>query len=71
MAVKQLANLGKTRLLFILIYLLQIINAVFLQLPQDISVEEARILLMVKLFKTGKLSIGQAADLAGYSKPTF
>ncbi|WP_034935688.1 UPF0175 family protein [Gloeocapsa sp. PCC 73106] len=35
------------------------------------SVEEARLLLMVKLFETGKLTVGQAAELAGYSKPTF
>ncbi len=46
-------------------------NALEVQLPQDIPVEEARLLLMVKLFETGKLSVGQAADLAGYSKPTF
>ncbi|MEL6440357.1 MAG: UPF0175 family protein [Cyanobacteria bacterium J06621_8] len=46
-------------------------NALEVQLPQDISVEEARLLLMVKLFETGKLSVGQAADLAGYSKSTF
>lgn len=30
-----------------------------------------RLLLMVKLFETGKLTVGQAAELAGYSKPTF
>ena len=46
-------------------------NALEVQLPQDIPVEEARLLLMVKLFEMGKLSLGQAADLAGYSKPTF
>ena len=46
-------------------------NVLEIQLPQDILVEEARLLLMVKLFETGKLSVGQAADLAGYSKPTF
>jgi hypothetical protein len=26
---------------------------------------------MVKLFETGKLTVGQAAELAGYSKTTF
>ena len=26
---------------------------------------------MVKLFKTGKLTVGRAAELAGYSKTTF
>jgi len=33
--------------------------------------DEAQLLLAVKLFETGKLSIGQAAKLAGYSKRTF
>lgn len=46
-------------------------NALQIQLPPEISIEEARLLLMVKLFETGKLSLGQAADLSGYSKPTF
>jgi predicted HTH domain antitoxin len=46
-------------------------NALTVQLPPDISVEEARLLLMVKLFETGKLTLGQAAKLAGYSKSTF
>ena len=39
--------------------------------PQDIPVEEARMLLMVKLFEIGKNSIGQEADLAGSSKSIF
>ena len=46
-------------------------NALTVQLPLDIPVEEARFLLMVKLFETGRLTLGQAAKLAGYSKPTF
>ena len=46
-------------------------NALQIELPPDISVEEARLLLMVKLFETGKLSVGQAAKMAGYSKATF
>jgi predicted HTH domain antitoxin len=46
-------------------------NALQVQLPPDIPVEEARLLLMIKLFETGRLSLGQAAKLAGYSKPTF
>lgn len=40
-------------------------------LPPEVPVEEARLLLMVKLFETGRLSLGQAARLAGYSKRTF
>lgn len=46
-------------------------NTLEVQLPPNISVEEARLLLMMKLFETGKLTVGQAAELAGYSKPTF
>ncbi len=37
-----------------------------IQLPQEIPVEEARLLLMAKLFETGKLSLGQASKLAGW-----
>ena len=47
------------------------INALEVQISPDIPVEEARLLLMVKLFEIGKLTIGQPASLAGYSKPTF
>jgi len=40
-------------------------------LPPEVPVEEARVLLMAKLFETGRLSLGQAASLAGYSKRAF
>lgn len=43
-------------------------SEVKLELPPEVPVEEARLLLMVKLFETGRLSLGQAARLAGYSK---
>jgi predicted HTH domain antitoxin len=42
-----------------------------LSLPNSISESEAKMLLAVKLFETGKLSIGQAAELAGYSYRAF
>ncbi len=42
-----------------------------IELPPEVSVEEARVLLMAKLFETGRLSLGQAASLAGYSKRAF
>lgn len=42
-----------------------------IELPLYISTDEARLLLAVKLFETGKLSLVKAASLAGYSKPTF
>ncbi len=41
------------------------------QLPPEVPVEEARLLLMAQLYEKGRLSLGQAASLAGYSKPTF
>jgi predicted HTH domain antitoxin len=40
-------------------------------LPPEVPVEEARLMLMVKLYETGRLSLGQAAGLAGYSVQTF
>lgn len=46
-------------------------NELKVELPPNISTDEARLLLTVKLFETGKLSLGQAAKLAGYSKRTF
>lgn len=46
-------------------------NELKVQLPANVSLDEAQLLLAVKLFETGKLSIGQAAKLAGYSKRTF
>ncbi len=46
-------------------------NQLTVQLPSNIEVEEPRLLLSAKLFETGKLSLGQAAKLAGYSQPTF
>lgn len=48
-----------------------IMNELKIELPPNISTSEARLLLTIKLFETGKLSLGQAAKLAGYSKRTF
>ena len=42
-----------------------------IELPSEVPVEEARLLLMAKLFETGRLSLGQAAAGAGYSKRAF
>lgn len=41
------------------------------ELPPEVPVEEARLLLTSKLFETGRLSLGQAARMAGYSKKAF
>jgi predicted HTH domain antitoxin len=46
-------------------------SQLLIDLPPEISVEEAKLLLVTKLFEIGKLSLGQAANLAGYSKRTF
>jgi predicted HTH domain antitoxin len=37
----------------------------------DLTEKEAAIVLAAQLYETGKLSLGQAAKLAGYSKRTF
>ncbi len=42
-----------------------------LELPSDIRPDEATLLLATKLWETGRLSLGQAADLAGFSKRAF
>lgn len=47
------------------------LNELRVTLPPEVSVEEARLLLVVKLFETGRLSLGQAASLSGHSKRAF
>ncbi|RZK30130.1 MAG: UPF0175 family protein [Hymenobacter sp.] len=44
-----------------------------LQIPDTLALEpkEAAMLLATRLYERGKLSLGQAAELAGYSKRTF
>jgi predicted HTH domain antitoxin len=42
-----------------------------IDIPVDITLQEARFLLSAKLFEIGRLSLGQAAELSAYSKPTF
>ena len=44
-----------------------------IQIPDslDLNDQEAAMLLATKLYEQGKLSLGQAAELAGYSKSTF
>jgi predicted HTH domain antitoxin len=40
-------------------------------LPPEVPIAEAKLLLTAKLYETGRLSLGQAARLAGYSKRAF
>ena len=44
-----------------------------LHLPDslDLTAKEVTMLLATRLYEQGKLSLGQAAELAGYSKRTF
>ncbi len=41
------------------------------QIPDNVDEQEAKMLLAAKLYEKGSLSLGQASDLAGYSKRTF
>ena len=46
-------------------------SQLIVDLPPEVPVEEARLLLTMKLFETGRLSLGQAANMAGHSKRAF
>ncbi len=42
-----------------------------IDLPSTLTTEEAKTLLAVKLYEVGKISLGQAAKMAGFSKRAF
>lgn len=42
-----------------------------LELPSNLSKDEVQTFLAVKLYEAERVSLGQAAKLAGYSKRTF
>lgn len=42
-----------------------------LDLPSNLSKDEVQTLLAIKLFEMGRVSLGQAARLASYSKRAF
>ena len=42
-----------------------------LQIPDNLDERKAKTILAAKLYEKGSLSLGQAAELAGYSKRTF
>ena len=46
-------------------------NTLTVELPFDLDPEEARLLLSIKLFEEGKVSLGYAAEMARYTKRTF
>lgn len=42
-----------------------------LQIPDTVDESEAKTMLAAKLYEKGSLSLGQAAELAGYTKRAF
>lgn len=42
-----------------------------IELPTTTTKDEAKLLLAVKLYEVGKITLGQAAKIAGYSKRAF
>jgi predicted HTH domain antitoxin len=46
-------------------------KTLILQIPDSLDEREAKTLLAAKLYEKGALSLGQAAEMAGYSKRTF
>ena len=42
-----------------------------IELPVNLSTEEVKVLLAIKLYETERVSLGQAAKLAGFSKRAF
>jgi predicted HTH domain antitoxin len=46
-------------------------NVLEVELPPNLSEDEAKLLLAVKLYEVRKASLGQAAKLAGFSKRAF
>jgi predicted HTH domain antitoxin len=47
------------------------VSQLSIAIPSSVTEEEAKLYLALKLFEIGRLSAGQAAELAGYSKRTF
>ena len=41
------------------------------ELPSGLSGDEAKTFLAIKLYEVGKVSLGQAAKMAGHSRRTF
>ncbi len=45
--------------------------SIALNLPEEITANEAQVLLAIKLLEMHRISVGTAAELAGYTKPAF
>ncbi len=48
-------------------------KTIILEIPESVNLDaqEAKNMLAARLYENGTLSLGQAAELAGYSKRTF
>lgn len=46
-------------------------NTLTVELPYDLDPEEARLLLSMKRFEEGQVSLGKAAEMAGYSTRAY
>lgn len=46
-------------------------TALTVELPENVSREEAQLALAVRLFQQGKVTLGQAAAMAGQTKRRF
>jgi predicted HTH domain antitoxin len=46
-------------------------NVLEVDLPPNLSEDEAKLFLAIKLYEVGKASLGQAAKVAGFSKRAF
>ncbi len=42
-----------------------------IELPDTTTKDEAKLLLALKMYEVGKISLGQAAKMAGFSKRAF
>ncbi len=42
-----------------------------IELPPEVDAAEAKLLLAAKLFERGRLTLGQAAGMAGHSRRAF
>jgi predicted HTH domain antitoxin len=46
-------------------------SRITVEIPGSVTEAEARLYLAMKLYEVGRLSSGQAAELAGYSRAAF
>jgi predicted HTH domain antitoxin len=46
-------------------------KTITVQVPENLDERETKTMLAAKLYEKGSLSLGQAAELAGYTKRTF